>query len=118
MFDLQVQAFAADTTRVAALKLGLDGSPRVYPGSGVNEGFHAASHHSQREGKIETFARINRYHVSHVPYFLEKLQSIREGDGTLLDKTLVLNRYVRCTDGKFKLPQSQALSAVSGRTGR
>ena len=90
MFDLEVQAFASDTTRVAAFKLGLDGSPRVYPGSGVQEGFHPASHHSQREGKIETFARINRYHVSLVPYFLEKLKSIREGDGTLLDKTLIL----------------------------
>jgi hypothetical protein len=90
MFDLQVQAFASDTTRVTAFKMGLDGSPRVYPGSGVTEGFHAASHHSQREGKIETFARINRYHVSLVPYFLDKLKRTREGDASLLDRTLVM----------------------------
>ena len=90
MFDLEAQAFAGDTTRVVAFKVGLDGSPRVYPGSGVTEGFHAVSHHSQREDKIEKFGRINRYHVSLVPYFLEKLKSIREGDDTLLDRTLVL----------------------------
>ena len=78
------------TTRVAAFKLGLDGSSRVYPGSGVTEGFHAVSHHSQREDKIEKFARINRYHVGLVPYFLEKLKGIPEGDGTLLDRTMVL----------------------------
>ena len=90
MFDLQAQAFAADSIRVGAFKLGLAGSPRVYPGSGVIEGFHAVSHHSQREEKIEKFARINRYDVGLVPYFLEKLEGIREGDGTLLDRTMVL----------------------------
>jgi hypothetical protein len=90
MFDLQALAFTSDLTRVFSFKLGRDGSGRVYPDSGVNTGFHPASHHREQEKMIDDFAKINRYHVSMVPYFLEKLHDVREGDSTLLDKTLVL----------------------------
>src|SRR5439155_4134758 len=60
MFDLLVQAFASGLTRVAAIKLGLDGVTRAYPQSGVSETFHAASHHGEREDKIIQFAKINK----------------------------------------------------------
>ena len=90
MFDLQVLAFQSDTTRVFSLKLGRDASPRVYPESGVDTPFHAASHHGGREERVRAFAKINDYHVSMLPYLLKKLQDAEEGEGTLLDKTMVV----------------------------
>ena len=90
MFDLQVLAFASDTTRVFSFKIGRDGSGRVYPGSGVDRGFHDASHHGASEERIKEFAEINKHHVSMLPYFLEKLQATMDGEANLLDKTLVL----------------------------
>jgi Protein of unknown function (DUF1552) len=90
MFDLQAIAFAADITRVFSFKLGRDGSGRVYPGSGVNTGFHGASHHGENEQRIAAFEKINRYHVSLVPYFLEKLKNTPDGDGNLLDHSMVV----------------------------
>jgi hypothetical protein len=90
MFDLQVLAFSSDTTRVFSFKIGRDGSGRVYPGSGVDRGFHDASHHGSSEDRIKQFGEINKYHVSLLPYFLEKLQHTLDGDASLLEKTLVL----------------------------
>jgi hypothetical protein len=90
MFDLQALAFAGDTTRVFSFKLGRDASSRAYPESGTKTGFHPASHHGEREERILDFARINTYHVSMVPYFLQKLQNTPDGDGTLLDNTLII----------------------------
>jgi hypothetical protein len=90
MFDLQALAFEGDMTRVFSFKMGRDASGRVYPESGVDKPFHPASHHGDKEANIEEFFRINRYHVGLVPYFLSKLQSLQEGDRTLLDKTMVI----------------------------
>lgn len=90
MFDLQVLAFISDTTRVFSLKLGRDASPRVYPESGVTTPFHAASHHGGRDERVRQFGKINEYHVSMVPYFLDKLQQATEGEANLLDKTLLV----------------------------
>jgi hypothetical protein len=90
MFDLQALAFASDVTRVFAFKLARDASGRVYPESGVTTGFHNSSHHQEKEERILTFAKINTYHVSLLPYFLDRLKKIADGDGTLLDHTLVI----------------------------
>ena len=91
MFDLQALAFASDVTRVFALKLGRDASNRVYPESGVKLAFHSASHHQEREDRIADYAKINKYHVSMIPYFLEKLKSMKDSDGsTLLDNSLII----------------------------
>jgi hypothetical protein len=90
MFDLQVLAFASDVTRVFAFKLGRDASNRSYPESGFKGTFHETSHHSGREDKILNFARLNTFHVGLVPYFLEKLKNTPDGDGTLLDSTLLI----------------------------
>jgi hypothetical protein len=90
MFDLQAIAFASDITRVFAFKLGRDASNRVYPDSGVKTAFHSASHHQDREDRIKQFAMINKYHIGMIPYFLEKLKNTPDGEGTLLDNSLVL----------------------------
>jgi len=90
MFDLQALAFASDITRVFAFKLGRDASNRVFADSGVTTGFHSASHHGDREDRITTFARINRYHISMLLHFLDKLKRTPDGDGNLLENTLVL----------------------------
>ena len=90
MFDLQVLAFAADITRVFSFKMGRDGSSRVYPESGSDRPFHPASHHGGNEKGVKEFFLINKYHVAQLPYFLDKLKSVQEGDATLLDKTLIV----------------------------
>jgi hypothetical protein len=90
MFDLQALAFTADITRVFAFKMSRDVSNRVYPETGVNTGFHIASHHGDRDERILDLAKINTYHVSLLPYFLDKLLKAREADRTLLDDTIVL----------------------------
>jgi hypothetical protein len=90
MFDLQALAFAGDSTRVFSFKLGRDASSRAYPESGTKTGFHPASHHGEREDRILDFKKINDYLVSMVPYFLEKLKNTPDGDGTLLDNTLII----------------------------
>jgi Protein of unknown function (DUF1552) len=106
MFDLQVLAFMSDATRVFSLKMGRDASPRVYLESGTDTPYHAASHHGGREERVREFAKINSYHVSMIPYFLDKLAAVTEGDGTLLDKTMImygsamadsnLHNHIRC----------------------
>jgi hypothetical protein len=90
MFDLQALAFASDITRVFAFKLGRDASNRAFPESGFKGAFHSASHHQEKEERILDFAKINKYHVSMVPYFLEKLKNTPDGDGNLLDNSVVL----------------------------
>ena len=90
MFDFQVLAFQSDMTRVFSFKTGRDASSRAYPESGTNKGFHPASHHGGREAAILDFNMINRYHVSMLPYFLDKLKNTMEGDSDLLDKTVIM----------------------------
>ena len=90
MFDLQALAFASDITRVFAFKLGRDASNRVYPESGFKGAFHSSSHHGEREDRILDFQKINTYHVSLIPYLLEKLKGTPDGDGTLLDNALII----------------------------
>jgi hypothetical protein len=90
MFDLQALAFASDMTRVFSLKLGRDASSRVYPESGTDTPFHPASHHGGRDERVRNFAQINEYHVGLLPYFMDRLKEIEEGDTNLLDKTMIL----------------------------
>src|SRR3954469_24881077 len=90
MFDLQALAFAADITRVFALKLSRDVSNRVFSDAGATTGFHIASHHNEREDRITDFAKINRYHVGLIPYLLEKLKQMPDEDGSVLDNSLIV----------------------------
>ena len=90
MFDLQELAFMTETTRVSAFKMSRDVSTRVFPESGVKVPFHPCSHHGENPAKIAEFAKLNRYHVSLVPYFLDKLKNTPDGDGNLLDHSMIL----------------------------
>lgn len=90
MFDLQAIAFQANITRVATMMYARDTSGAVYPQSGVRDGFHVASHHSNNRANMDKFALINRYHTSLLAYFLEKLRATPDGDGNLLDHSLIL----------------------------
>jgi hypothetical protein len=88
--DLKVAAFTSEATRVAALKISRDVSDRVFAESGNTTPFHSSSHHQDTPTGIESFAKINRYHVSLVAYFLDKLKQTPDGDGNLLDHSLVI----------------------------
>jgi hypothetical protein len=90
MWDLQALAFQADITRVSTLMYAHDVSMRSYPESGVVTANHAASHHGEAPKRVEDWAKINRYHVQCLVHFLDKLKSTPDGDGNLLDHTLIL----------------------------
>jgi hypothetical protein len=89
-FDLQALAYQADITRVSSLLYARDLTGRSYPASGTNTSFHGGSHHAENPDRIKDYSLINRYHVACLAYFAEKLKSIQDGDGTLLDHTLIL----------------------------
>ena len=90
MYDLQVLAFRAEITRIATLMYARDTSGAVYPQSGIRDGFHVASHHSNNRANMDKFALINKYHVEMLAYFLDKLKSTPDGDGNLLDHSMIL----------------------------
>jgi uncharacterized protein DUF1552 len=90
MFDLQALAFMSDITHVSSFKLSRDATGRTFPESGTRTAFHLASHHGENENQIIDFAKINTYHVSMIPYFLEKLKKAPEGDGSVLDNTVLI----------------------------
>jgi hypothetical protein len=90
MFDLQVLAYKSEITRISTLMLARENSNAVYTATGVREGFHNASHHSNERKNMDQFAVINQYHVKMLAYFLEKLRSTPDGDGTLLDHSMIL----------------------------
>jgi hypothetical protein len=90
MYDLQVLAWQAEITRVSTFLMCKELSGATYPKSGVRDAFHTLSHHSNVKENIERFAVLNTYHVGLFAYFLEKLRATPDGDGTLLDHSLVL----------------------------
>jgi hypothetical protein len=89
-FDLLALAFQGDITRSSSILYARDLTGRVYPESGTDISFHGGSHHAEDPGRIAQYAILNRYHVSTLAYFVEKLAGIPEGDGTLLDHALIL----------------------------
>lgn len=89
-FDLQALAYQADITRVSTMLFARDLTGRNFPASGTNTSFHGGSHHAENPDRIKDYSIINRYHVACMAYFVEKLKSIKEGNGNLLDSTLVL----------------------------
>jgi len=90
MFDLAALAFQADVTRVFTLLLGREQTNRPYPFIGVPEAHHALSHHQNDPVRLAKCAKINTYHIQLLARFAEKLRSIPDGDGTLLDHSMVL----------------------------
>jgi hypothetical protein len=90
MFDLLVLAYRADLTRVATMILARELSERTYPEIGVPESHHRVSHHRHEPELLSKKARIDTYHVQMLGYFLEKMQAMPDGDGSLLDHSLIL----------------------------
>ena len=89
-FDLQALAYQGDITRVSTLLYARDLTGRSFPASGTNTSFHGGSHHAENPDRIKDYSKINRYHVACLAYFLDKLKNTPDGDGTLLDHSLVL----------------------------
>ncbi|MEP7247905.1 MAG: DUF1552 domain-containing protein, partial [Gammaproteobacteria bacterium] len=90
MFDLQVLAWQADVTRVTTMMFAKEVSNAVFPASGIREPFHNLSHHSNIPDNIAKLALVNQYHARMAAYLLQKLRDSPDGEGTLLDHSLVL----------------------------
>lgn len=90
MYDLQVLAFQGDITRIATFQLAREASTRTYPEIGVPEPHHPITHHGNNPEKLAKVAKVNQFHVSLFAGFLEKLAAIPEGEGTLLDHSLLM----------------------------
>lgn len=90
MFDLQLLALQSDTTRVLSFQLAREASTRTYTNVGITEAHHPLSHHGFDPVKLAKLAKINSYHVSLFAYFLDKLRSTPDGDGSLLDHSIYL----------------------------
>jgi len=91
MFDLLALAWQADISRVSTMLFARDLTGRVYPESDAPTlGFHGGSHHGEDPGRINEFSKINQYHVKMLAYFIDKLKNTDDGDGSLLDHSLVL----------------------------
>ncbi len=90
MFDLQVLAMQGDVTRICTFQLARETSNRTYPEIGVPDPHHPLSHHGNDPDKIARMAKINAFHVSLFAYYLERLKATPEGDGSLLDHSLLL----------------------------
>jgi Protein of unknown function (DUF1552) len=90
MFDLQVLAWKSDITRISTLMMAGEGSNTRFPQSGVSEGFHNASHHSNEQKNKDMFAQLNTYHIKVLKGFFDRLAKTPDGDGTLLDHALVV----------------------------
>jgi hypothetical protein len=90
-FDLLALAFQADITRVGTLLFARDLTGRTYPEcEAPTVGFHGGSHHGEDPRRIDAFSKINQYHVKMVAYLVDKLARTSDGNGTLLDQSLVL----------------------------
>jgi Protein of unknown function (DUF1552) len=89
MYDLIALAFEGDLTRSATMMLGRDLSGTSFPESGFNGGWHGTSHHGDKPDNIANYAKMNRYHVQNLAYFVEKLKKIPDGDGNVLDHVLI-----------------------------
>ena len=90
MLDLMTVAFQADITRISTFMMAREVSYRTFPKIGISEAFHPASHHQNNAARLEALARINTYHVTFLAYLLERLKNAPDGDGSLLDHSLIL----------------------------
>jgi hypothetical protein len=90
MFDLLALAFQTDVTRISTFQLSHDGSNRSFAHIGVPDSHHQISHHSRDPEKLRKIAAIDRFYISQLSYFLKKLKSIQEGEGNLLDQSMIV----------------------------
>jgi len=118
MLDLMVLAFQTDLTRVSTLLFSIEQSPRAYGAeAGIPEGHHGLTHHSGDKEKIEKVTRINSYHIQSLVYVLDKLKAIREGEGTLLDHSMIAYGS-GISDGNLHDHSNLPLILAGGANGR
>jgi len=90
MFDLMALSFQADITRISTFMMAREVSYRTFPKLGISESFHPASHHQNLPARLEALTRINAHHVQLFSHVLERLKATPDGDGNLLDHSLLL----------------------------
>jgi hypothetical protein len=90
MGDMMILAFQADVTRICTFMFANAGSNKSYPFVGVRQGHHTLSHHQNNREKLEQISKINRFHVAQLSYILQRMSSIREGGGTMLDHSMIV----------------------------
>jgi len=117
MYDLQVVAFQTDMTRVITCMVGREGSNRTYRSIGVPEAHHGLSHHLNNAEKIEKIAKINKHHAELFAYFLNKLATTQDGDGSLLDHSMILYGS-SLSDGNQHLHHDLPTVLVGGANGK
>jgi Protein of unknown function (DUF1552) len=113
MFDLLALAYQADLTRVSTFIFAREGSTRTYPEAGVSEAHHPLSHHGNDPEKLEQLSHINRYHVRLFASFVERLAARRDGNGSLLDNSLLLYG-TGISDSNRHLHEDLPIALVSG----
>ncbi len=117
MFDLQVLALQTDLTRVITFMMGREFGGRTYAEIGIPEGYHALTHHQYNAEKIAKVIQIQTYHAKHLAYYLEKLRSTPDGDGSLLDH-MVLLYGGGLSDGNTHLHDNLPVVLVGGASGQ
>jgi hypothetical protein len=115
MYDLLALAYQCDMTRVSTFLYGREASVRTFPEIGVSESWHPVSHHGDNPEQLEKQAKINSYHVKMFAYFLEKLRSTADGDGSLLDHTTILFGS-GMSDSQRHMPRNLPTLIVGGPT--
>ena len=116
MFDLQVVAFQTDMTRVITCMMGREGSNRTYRSIGVSEAHHGLSHHMNNVEKIEKISKINQHHAELFAYFIQKLAETPDGDGTLLDHSMIVYGS-GLSDGNQHLHHDLPVALIGGGNG-
>jgi hypothetical protein len=115
MFEVMTLAFQTDSTRISTFIVAHDGSNRPYPTIGIRDGHHDLSHHRGDEEKKKKISQINRYHATQFARFLDRLRSIPEGDGTLLDNCTILYGSA-LSEGNTHMPENLPI-LLAGRGG-
>ena len=114
MLDLQAAALQADITRLSTFMMGREGSLQAYPEIGVPDSHHPLTHHRGQPDLVERVTKINEFHVGLFAHFVEKLASTQEGDGTLLDRVVVVYGS-GLADGDKHTHEELPVAIVGGR---
>ena len=117
MMDLQVIALQADLTRVITFMIGHEGSNRPYRMIDISDGHHSITHHQNDPEKIEKVTRIDTYHAGLFAYYLDRLKNTKDGEGTLLDHSLILYGSSIC-DGNAHTHHDLPLVLAGGGAGQ
>ncbi len=117
LFDLLVLAYQADVTRVSCTQMARELSGRTYPNIGVPEAHHSVSHHQLNPHNIEQYTKINTHQMSLFARFVEKMHSTQDGDGTLLDHSIILYG-TGMGDGDHHTPYNLPVTLVGGGCGQ